>query len=283
MTDALIAARDAFAAAHPERRIALNGREWGVCEAGAGPALLLIPGTLGRCDIFFRQIDALAPAVRVVSVSYPETGGVADWAGDLVALLDRLGIARATVLGSSLGGFLAQYLAGLAPERVERLVAANTLHSVAGLAERPPYSLDLESTPIGPLREGFAGGLMAWRAAQPEQAGVVDLLMAEVGGRIPEAELRTRLAALKHGPDLPPPGLDAARIVTVESDDDPLIPPAMRAAVRARLNPAVAYRFRTGGHFPYLARPDAYTSMLRRIMGLPADGPDWGDGPERAL
>ena len=35
MTNPLIAARNAFSDQHPEQRITLNGREWGVLDAGA--------------------------------------------------------------------------------------------------------------------------------------------------------------------------------------------------------------------------------------------------------
>ena len=39
MTNPLIAERDRFAAAHAEERVTVNGREWGVVDAGgAGPA-----------------------------------------------------------------------------------------------------------------------------------------------------------------------------------------------------------------------------------------------------
>lgn len=283
MTNDLIADRDRFAAAMPEQRITLNGRDWGYVDAGSGPALLLIPGTLGRCDIFWHQIEALKDRLRIVAVTYPATGGVADWAQDLVALMDQLGIEKATVLGSSLGGYLAQYIAGVAPDRVERLVAANTLHSAIGIDQRMPYKLDLMAAPIDDLRAGFGMGLGAWKDAHPDQADLVDLLLMEVGGRILEPELRARLNALKTGPELPPPGLPAEKIVTIEADDDPLIPPEMRAAVRARLSPSVAYRFLSGGHFPYVARPAEYTALLEQVMGLEVTGPDWGNKEERAL
>lgn len=283
MTNPLVSNRDRFTAAHPERRLILGGRDWGVLDVGEGPALLLIPGTLGRCDIFWQQIAALSGNLRLVALSYPDSGGITDWAGDIVALLDHLEIARATVLGTSLGGYLAQYIAAVAPARVDRLVAANTLHSVTGMDRRMPYALDLETVPIADLRAGFGNGLTAWRDAHPDQADLVELLMQEVGGRIPEPELRRRLGALKHGPDLPDIALPADRIVTIEADDDPLIPPEMRAAVRARLKPGTSYRFLHGGHFPYVARPAAYTALLRQVMGLGASGPDWGAGPERVL
>lgn len=283
-TNALIASRDRFAAENPEERVVLNGREWGVVDTGgAGPALLLIPGTLGRGDIFWQQIEALRGRARVVAVTYPATGGVVEWAGDLALLIDRRGIGRATVLGSSLGGYLAQYMAAVHAARVERLIAANTLCSVALVRQVPPYSSDLDAGPIDELRDGFGKGLNAWAASHPEQADLVALLLAEVGGRIPEPELRTRLNGIKRAPDLPAVALPAERIVTVEAQDDPLIPPFMREEVRARLKPSVAYRFETGGHFPYAARPGLYTAMLEEQLGLiPAGSSEWGGGEVRA-
>lgn len=42
----------------------------------------------------------------------------------------------------------------------------------------------------------------------------------------------------------------------------------MRAAVRARLAPAVGFRFRQGGHFPYLSRAGASTAILLARLGI---------------
>lgn len=46
--------------------------------------------------------------------------------GDLLALLDQLGAARAAVLGFSFGGLIAQRLVAAAPERVTRLIVASS-------------------------------------------------------------------------------------------------------------------------------------------------------------
>jgi len=282
MINRLIAARDRFAKRYPEQRIVINGREWGYVTVGdRGPALLLIPGTLGRGDIFWQQMEALQDRARVTAVTYPASGGVPEWAGDLAELCGKLGFSHVTVLGSSLGGYLAQYFAAAHPHLMDRLIAANTLHSVADVATRPPYSSDLDNAPIEELRMGFGRGLGAWREAHPDQAELVDLLMAEVAGRIPETELRTRLNALKHGPELPPIEMLPERVATVESADDPLIPPPMREAVRARLKPATAYIFECGGPFPYIARPGLYVSLLEEQLGLPVTGESWGAGALR--
>ncbi len=140
MTNALIADRDRFAAAHPETRIVLGGREWGYVAAGdKGPALLLIPGTLGRGDVFWQQIEALKDRARVVAVTYPKSGGVAEWADDLAALCRHLGLERVTVLGSSLGGYVAQYFAATHPALTERLIRGE--HAALGRRGRDAPAL----------------------------------------------------------------------------------------------------------------------------------------------
>lgn len=285
MTNALINARDDFARANPEQRVSLNGREWGLIDLdGSGPALLLIPGTLGRADIFWQQMAALKGRVRILSVSYPDSGGVEEWAGDLIALISDRDIEKVTVLGSSLGGYLAQYIAAVHPDRVERLIAANTLYDTVPAKRNPPYSSDLDLAPIEELRNGFGRGLGAWADSHPEQAELVELLLQEVGGRIPELELRNRLKGIKNAPDLPASKTSPANTVTIEAADDPLIPQFMRDEVRAVLTPAVSYHFESGGHFPYLARPELYTAILEEQLQLVAAGTTkWGNARERSL
>lgn len=278
MSNPLIEDRDRFAALHPEERMTIDGREWGAVAAGdQGPSLVLLPGTLGRADIFWQQIEALKGRARILALSYPANGGVAEWAGDIAVLMDRAGLASATVLGSSLGGFVAQYYAAVSPDRVDALIGANTLTSVAPLAGIPPYKLDLDAEPVENLRKGFAAGLEASASANPTIRPLVDLLLGEVNGRIPEPEMRARLKALKHGPELPPISLPQARIAVIEAEDDPLIPQPMRDMVRERLKPGKVFHFETGGHFPYVVRPQAYTAILEERLGLEVTGDAWPD------
>jgi len=277
MTNPLIAARDAFATRMPESRTVLNSRDWGVIDAGSGPVLLVMPGTLGRSDIFWQQISALDD-LRILAVSYPQSGGILDWIEDLRLLLDQRGIGQAAVLGSSLGGYVAQAFAATFPDRVSHLFAANTLSSVAGISERPPYSLDLWTAPIDLVRGGFATAMQAWGQAHPDQADLVGFLLAESAARIPDGEMRARLAALKEASDLPADTRPAAHTTIIETDDDPLIAPPMRAAVRARFPGAPAFAFKWGGHFPYVLRPDLYTGLIRARMGLAALPEAWHGG-----
>lgn len=71
-----------------------------------------------------------------------------DFAADLVALLDHLGIARAHLVGHSLGSMVAQQVAITRPERVDRLVLIGSTASTRGNAVARAFLLDglLEGT-----------------------------------------------------------------------------------------------------------------------------------------
>ncbi len=279
MTKSLIQRRDEFAAAYPEKRRIVNGREWGAIQLGEdGPALILIPGTLGRADIFFQQILALKSQTRLLALTYPSSGGVAEWADDIIGLVRAEGLESAVVLGSSLGGYLAQYLTAAYPAEIGGLVAANTLASVDGIDRSMPYSLDLIQAPIAPLRQGFTDGLMGWTGPDHPYAELAALLLSEVNGRIPEAELRARLNALKTAPVLPPQSLAKSAISIVESGDDHLIHPAVQAALKTALPHGRCFTFEWGSHFPYVTRPDDYTAMLSEVLGLSKPGDHWPKG-----
>ena len=269
MGNKLIAARDSFAKNHPEQRLQLNTREWGLVHVeGKGSTLIILPGTLGRGDIFWQQIEALEGRANILALSYPDSGSIADWSDDISALLNQHNIAKITIIGSSLGGFLAQYFAASFPDKIDHLIAANTLSSVYGLDQFPPYSLDLENVSIDKLRAGFIMAMQATVHEHPERTDLVDLLLKEVSGRISEAEIRARLSVLKFGPQLPDVSLSSEQITTIESQDDPLIPAPMREAVRARLQPATSYNFLVGSHFPYVIKPQQYTSLIEKCLGL---------------
>jgi 3-oxoadipate enol-lactonase len=102
---------------------------------GEGPPLLLIHG-LGYArwgwepvvEPLSRSFDVILFDNRGIGESDAPPGPytAAELAGDAVQVLDEAGVARAHVVGTSLGGMVAQELALGRPERVEKLVLACT-------------------------------------------------------------------------------------------------------------------------------------------------------------
>jgi pimeloyl-ACP methyl ester carboxylesterase len=117
-------------------RIEIEGRGFAWRRLGVGSPLLLINGyaaTGADWDPAF--LAGLAESFSVISpdnrgLGESELGGaeltIDGMAADLEALLDALGIDRATVVGWSMGGFVAQRLVVRAPARVAALALLAT-------------------------------------------------------------------------------------------------------------------------------------------------------------
>ena len=95
------------------------------------PAVVLCSSLGANRAMWDRQAPALSGSLRVVRYDHRAHGAspappgpyaMEDLGGDVLALLDRLGIERAHVCGLSMGGMVAMWLAEHAPDRVDRLV-----------------------------------------------------------------------------------------------------------------------------------------------------------------
>jgi pimeloyl-ACP methyl ester carboxylesterase len=105
-------------------------------RVGGGRPLLILNGfaaTSVDWDPSF--IDRLASANQLLLVDNRGIGGSTDngapfdirqLADDTMRVIDTLGIQRANVLGWSMGGFIAQTLALLRPDRVDKLILLST-------------------------------------------------------------------------------------------------------------------------------------------------------------
>jgi pimeloyl-ACP methyl ester carboxylesterase len=124
-----------------QRWVTLPGGPVNVIERGEGPPLVFVHGHSGRWANWLANIPHFSRTHRVVAMDLPgfghspmprETISIENYGRTLDALMDRLDIAAAPVVGNSMGGFAAAELAIKFPHRVERLV----LVSAAGLATK---------------------------------------------------------------------------------------------------------------------------------------------------
>jgi 3-oxoadipate enol-lactonase len=103
-------------------------------DGGGKPAVVLGHGFLLDHSMFDGQAAALAAEFRVITLDARGFGATAaagpfsywDLAGDVLALLDHLGLDRAALGGVSQGGFVSLRAALLAPQRVSGLVLIDT-------------------------------------------------------------------------------------------------------------------------------------------------------------
>ena len=119
---------------------------------GSGPAMLLIQG-LGYArwgwepvvEPLARSFDVILFDNRGIGESDAPPGPytTAQLAGDAIQVLDEAGVAQAHVVGTSLGGMVAQEVALSQPERVDRLVLSSTTPGGSKAFPMPQRTVDL--------------------------------------------------------------------------------------------------------------------------------------------
>jgi pimeloyl-ACP methyl ester carboxylesterase len=102
---------------------------------GSGEPIVFIGGLGADTFLWFRQVPELSKQFRVIvfdnrgageSDKPAEPYTVSMFAADTAGLLQALGIAKANVVGASLGGLIAEEFALVYPQMVNRLVLAST-------------------------------------------------------------------------------------------------------------------------------------------------------------
>jgi pimeloyl-ACP methyl ester carboxylesterase len=109
--------------------IRLRVRDTGAKDA---PALILLHGFASSLETWQAWAERLSPHYRVIRFDLPgfgltgpdPTGDYSDARGVAIiaALMDRLGLSRATVIGNSMGGKLAWTFAAAHPDRTTKLI-----------------------------------------------------------------------------------------------------------------------------------------------------------------
>src|SRR5438132_13999099 len=101
-------------------------------EGGPDNPVLVLSHAMGASMAMWEpQVERLSRAFRVLRYDHRGHGGssvpagpytIGDIGGDLLHLLDRLGLERVSFCGLSLGGMVGLWLAANAPQRIDRLV-----------------------------------------------------------------------------------------------------------------------------------------------------------------
>jgi proline-specific peptidase len=114
-----------------------DGRRLAYRRVGTGPTLVCHPGGPGFSSLYLGELAGLGAELELVLLDPRGTGGsdrpadprafaIDDYVSDLEELRADLGLERMLLFGHSHGGIVAAAYAARHPERVERLVLANT-------------------------------------------------------------------------------------------------------------------------------------------------------------
>ena len=154
-----------------------------------------------------------------------------DMAGDAIGLLDALGVARAHIVGASMGGMIAQEIAIGWPQRV---LSLTSIMSTTGDPSLPPPSPETAAVFLAPpprtVAEYVEANMKAWNVFRlggfPEEI-VRDrarAIRAAARGFDPVGGARQFMAVLASGSRKPRLAGIRAPTLVIHGADDPLVP-----------------------------------------------------------
>jgi pimeloyl-ACP methyl ester carboxylesterase len=224
------------------------------------------------------QAAALAPRFCVLAPDLRGFGSAAlgerpprsidDYADDLAALLRKKGIARAALVGFSMGGYVALALAERHPGLLCALVLANTRagpDSEEAKRSRTIMAERARKEGSGPIADVMAERLFS-ASARARRLDLIAAVRARMAQNSPEGLARA-IEAMRERPDRRPLlGTIRVPVLLIAGSEDALISPAEAEAMRAAIPGARLVTIEGAGHASNLERPEEFNRALLNFL-----------------
>jgi len=247
---------------------------------GAGEPLLMLMGLGGDRQGWDLVRADLARRHRLVLLDNRDAGesdeargpyGLGDMAADALGVLDQLGIERFHVLGASMGGAVAQYLALQAPTRVASLVLASTWGRTDGFLASILNGWRLQVERLS--AEEFLAAQMPWAFTYRAFEEPPPALLALAEARRARGALLRSVAAYQRQVDaclahdtLGLLALLRTPTLLLVGEDDILTPPRYARAVAASLTGSEVLMLPASGHACFLETPKPFADRVLRFL-----------------
>lgn len=224
-------------------------------------------------DMWLPQLDALSDTFRVIALDHPGHGATPDaphfstipaLAGAALDTLDELGVDKFSVVGLSLGGAIAQYLAATSP-RVRRAVFMCTGANLGGADTWAPRVEQTRAHGVAPRVDGAVALWVteAFRESRPATADALARMIASTTGE-GYATCAEALAQWDFAAEL---SRITAPVLTIAGPDDTSTPPEVVHAIADRVGgPSQTLTLTAGGHVPTVEVPGEVNAALRGFL-----------------
>jgi 3-oxoadipate enol-lactonase len=240
---------------------------------GSGQALVLLHAFPFDGRMWKATAEALADRGRVIVPDLRGFGGsdlggggvsIAGMADDTAALLDHLGVARATVGGLSMGGYVTLAFAARHPGRLDGLILADTraaADSEKARAGRAATLALVEAQGVAAYLERQLAALLSPSASETVRAQVRDL------GRQNAAGVCAGIRALRDRPDRQAElAAIACPTLVIAGTADSLSPLDEMTAMAGRIRGARLVPIPGAGHLSNLERPAEFAAAIRDFL-----------------
>ncbi|MDX1439486.1 MAG: alpha/beta fold hydrolase [Rubricoccaceae bacterium] len=242
-------------------------------DSGAGPPVVLGHSFLCSGKMWNEQVPVLAKKYRVLNLDFRGHGNSSevtqsfslyDAISDVVAVLDELGIEKATWCGLSVGGMVALRAALTCPQRVERLILLDTDAGAESLLRKLKYNgmgFGARLLGIGPFLSPIAR-LMFGTTTRQENPTLVSEWKREFSAVHVPSVLRALKALTQRDSLLANLHRISVPTLVLVGEEDRSLPPSLSNRIHDRMPNSTLVQIPAAGHLSTLEQPEAVNEAM---------------------
>jgi len=244
---------------------------------GDGPAVVLLHGFLEDSSIYDGMVKTLSGKHRVVCIDLPGHGlsgvvgyrhAMEDMASAVHQILDTIGIESCTLVGHSMGGYVALAFAGLFPLKTDGLVLFHS--SAQADSEAKLKDRERAITLVRKNAEAFVRGSvpMLFAEANRKRLGAEIEALTERAAKFPARGIVANIRGMMARPDRTHVLREAAFPVLIIQGSLDTVIPTETVLAQAALSPNIRLEVLEGiGHMGYLEAPEECLRLIVSFLG----------------
>ena len=251
-------------------KINVNGIQLAYERRGKGTPLVLLHGYPLDHHLWDEVVplledtfDLIVPDLRgfgeSITVDSPYT--MEDYAADIAALLDQLGIRKTAIAGHSMGGYVALAFARLYPERVSGL----GLVSSQVLADAPDRREGRYKSAADVAQNGIASVVATMTPKFTANEALQGFARTSMERQAPAAYIGALKAMAERSDSTPLLSSLNVPVVVIHGDADALIPVDRAREVKAALPQADLVEISGAGHMPMMEAKEKTAEALKHV------------------
>lgn len=242
-------------------------------EEGKGDPLILLHGLTGNMLMYENEIDHLKNYFRVISLDSRGHGKsekipeytLKDHIQDVIALMDYLEIKKVHLMGISMGSYIAQGVAIIAPDRIDKLllVSAKSHGGSSSMARLfKQHEKELEGLNYPEKVKRVSGYIFKNLDAVEKSIGQTSERSIELTPEQQNAAQKA-LEGFDYRPDL---NKVTADTLIINGKYDGLNPPKEGQEIASLIQKSTFIEFEESGHSPNIEEPEYFLKIITKFL-----------------
>lgn len=253
----------------PTKSISYNDKEWIYNASGQGTKTVFFAhGMGGSYYMWWQQYFDLEKDYKIITYELPKGVNTLEEASQgIMAILEAEKVDKFSIVGTSMGGYIAQYVVNKTPERIDKAVFGNTFSPNNDIKKKNswrrimvPY---LPEIVIYYLRNyNFKNGMSA-TSSMPH---LIESYLCSVPFNKKRFIERFQIVTDNFEFNKDKSLVDKIPKLILECDNDPLVNADLREKMKATYPNSEVYSFGNDGHIPSISKAKEYNKVLRDFL-----------------